>query len=92
MLKMKRSREGIAASPNKMLAANARCGGGDLFIDPTPPDLQAAITVTARRAPKPVYLLRLQPKPDIDDIRALRWALKKLLRLGFRCLAIEVYR
>jgi hypothetical protein len=38
---------------------------------------------TARRTR---YVLVLQPEPGVDPIRALRWALKSLLRKwGLRC-------
>jgi hypothetical protein len=36
---------------------------------------------------RPVYVLRLRPEPGIDGARALRFALKRLLRdYGMRCL------
>jgi hypothetical protein len=39
---------------------------------------------------RPVYLLRLQPLPRVDPIRALRGALKTLLRQhGMRCLSLD---
>ena len=42
------------------------------------------------RPPRPVYVLRLV-SPHGDDIRRLRWCLKKLLRaLGLKCLSIEI--
>ena len=39
---------------------------------------------------RPVFVLRLRPEPYIDPIRALRHALKRLLRsYGMRCLSCE---
>jgi hypothetical protein len=40
---------------------------------------------------RPTFILRIEGKPGADNIRALRWLLKSLLRLhGFRCVeAIE---
>lgn len=36
-----------------------------------------------------VYVLTLKPLPGADAIRALRWALKRMLRrYGLRCIAI----
>jgi len=36
----------------------------------------------------PIYVLRLQPLPNVDDVRALRAVLKSLLRNhGLRCLS-----
>ena len=38
----------------------------------------------------PTYIVKLQPAPGSDDIRALRWVLKVLLRrFQIRCLSIE---
>jgi hypothetical protein len=38
----------------------------------------------------PVFVLRLQPLKGVDPIRALRLALKDLLRrCGLRCISIE---
>jgi hypothetical protein len=38
----------------------------------------------------PVYIIAVTPRPGVDDIRALRWALKAMLRrFGLRCLSIE---
>jgi hypothetical protein len=40
---------------------------------------------------RPIYRLRLQPLPRVDAIKALRAALKSLLRqFGLRALSIEV--
>jgi hypothetical protein len=41
------------------------------------------------RTDRPTYVLRLRPEPDVDGIRALRAALKVLLR-RFGLKAIEV--
>ena len=91
MIRTKRSRDPVAASP-EVLAANAVGGGGVQFIDQATVGLQAA-SATAPARCRPVYLLRVQAQPGVDDdIRALRWALKKLLRLGLRCVSIEVQR
>jgi hypothetical protein len=39
---------------------------------------------------RPIFTLRLQPLPGVDPIRALRLALKGLLRrCGLRCVSIE---
>lgn len=38
----------------------------------------------------PVYILRLTPAPGTDGIKALRLALKVLLRrFGLRCVSVE---
>jgi hypothetical protein len=35
-------------------------------------------------------VLRLRPEPGVDAIRALRWALKSMLRRhGLRCVSVE---
>ena len=40
---------------------------------------------------RPIYIIRLRAQPDVDAIRALRNALKVLLRrFGLKCLSIEV--
>jgi hypothetical protein len=92
MIRTKRSRDPVAASP-EVLAAYVDGGGGVQFINQVTVDLQAAsATAPARCVHRPVYLLGVQAQPGIDDIRALRWALKKLLRLGLRCISIEVRR
>jgi hypothetical protein len=42
-------------------------------------------------AERPIYRLRLQPLPRVDAVKALRSALKFLLRrFGLRCLSVEV--
>lgn len=43
------------------------------------------------RIERPTYMVRLQPLPEVEDpIRALRAALKQLLRRhGFRCVEIS---
>jgi hypothetical protein len=39
---------------------------------------------------RPVFVLQLRPEPRVDAIRALRQALKTLLRRhGLRCLSVE---
>jgi hypothetical protein len=39
---------------------------------------------------RPKFLLVLQPLPRVDPIRALRWALKRLLRdHGLRCVSVR---
>ena len=39
---------------------------------------------------RPTFLLKLQPLPNVDGIRAMRWVLKALLRKhGLRCVSIE---
>jgi hypothetical protein len=39
---------------------------------------------------RPIYVIRLRPNPGVDAIRALRRALKILLRgFGMRCLSID---
>jgi hypothetical protein len=94
MRRTKRGRDRIAASPQEMLAANADDGGGGApLLKQITPDLQGANDAALPRCVhQPVYLLRLQARSDVDDIRALRWALKKLLRLGLRCVSVEVQR
>jgi hypothetical protein len=45
--------------------------------------------VTTRPQP-PTFVLRLQPVPGTDGVRAMRWVLKTLLRKhGLRCVSIE---
>jgi hypothetical protein len=42
------------------------------------------------RASGPTFVITLRAAPDVDAIRALRWALKLLLRkFGLRCVSIE---
>jgi hypothetical protein len=42
-------------------------------------------------AERPIYLVRLQPLPCVDAIKALRAALKSLLRqFGMRALSVEL--
>jgi hypothetical protein len=44
----------------------------------------------ARAPQRTVYLLRLTALPNVDEIKALRWTLKGLLRrCGLRCISIE---
>jgi hypothetical protein len=39
---------------------------------------------------RPVFVLRLRPEPHVNPVRALRQALKRLLRsYGMRCLSCE---
>jgi hypothetical protein len=39
---------------------------------------------------RPVFVVHLRPEPNIDPIRALRWALKRLLRdYGMRAISID---
>ncbi len=41
-------------------------------------------------APRTIYIITVTPIPGFDEIRALRWALKSMLRrFGLRCLTIE---
>jgi hypothetical protein len=42
------------------------------------------------RTPRTVYLLRIRPEPDVtDEVRALRTALKLLLRrCSLRCISL----
>jgi|APPan5920702963_1055757.scaffolds.fasta_scaffold39438_1 hypothetical protein len=44
-----------------------------------------------RSTPRPIYVVRLRPEPNIEDpVRMLRRVLKDLLRLyGMRCLQID---
>lgn len=45
---------------------------------------------SARPPERPRYVLILQPQPHVDPIRALKKALKILLRAcGMRCLSVE---
>jgi hypothetical protein len=40
--------------------------------------------------PRPVFVLRVQPLPRVDAVRALRQALKALSRqYGLRCLSVR---
>jgi hypothetical protein len=42
-------------------------------------------------APRQIFVLRLMAQPNIDEVKALRFALKGLLRrCGLRCLSVEV--
>jgi hypothetical protein len=42
-----------------------------------------------RRTVRPTFVLILRPNPGVDPVRALRSALKTLLRRhGFRCLSV----
>jgi len=46
--------------------------------------------MTPREPQRAVYLLRLTALPNVDEIKALRFTLKSLLRrFGLRCLSIE---
>jgi hypothetical protein len=48
-----------------------------------------SIAMTDRKQ-RPVYLLRIQQTKSDDDVRLLRWALKRMLRqLGWRALSVE---
>jgi hypothetical protein len=86
----RKGRAGGATLPENLPAsADGDCGTS--FLKPTATKLQAASAATPRCV-RPIYLLRLQVQPDIDDIRALRWALKKLRRLGLRCISIVEVR
>ena len=39
---------------------------------------------------RPIFVLRLEPRPGVSGIRALRWLLKALSRQhGFRCLDVR---
>jgi hypothetical protein len=39
---------------------------------------------------RPIYVVRLQPMPGTDPIKAVRWLLKAALRLyGLRCLSVR---
>jgi len=39
---------------------------------------------------QPIYRLRLRPLKDVDQIRALRHVLKRLLRTyGMKCISVE---
>jgi hypothetical protein len=80
---------GVAGLPD-LSSADGGCDTS--VLSSTAVSLQATSAAAPRRVYKPVYLLRLQARSDVDDIRALRWALKKLLRLGLRCVSIEVRR
>jgi hypothetical protein len=79
---------GVAGLPDLLASADGDCDTS--FLNPTTSRSQAASEATPRRAGGTVYLLRLQVRPDVDDIRALRWLLKKLLRQnGFRCVTVR---
>jgi hypothetical protein len=46
--------------------------------------------MTARTPARPTYLVRLRPEPGVDATRALRRALKFLLRsFGLRAVLVE---
>ena len=46
--------------------------------------------MSARTPSRPIYVLRLQPLPRVDPIRALRRGLKYLLRVcGLKCISVE---
>ena len=46
--------------------------------------------MTARKPNRPRYVLVLQPLPGVDAIRALKRALKYLLRAcGLKCISVE---
>jgi len=51
------------------------------------------MTRRARSEPRPTFTLRLEGKPGADNIKSLRWVLKRLLRrYGLKCLdAREVH-
>jgi len=41
-------------------------------------------------APRPIFVLRLQPLKGTDAIKALRWVLKRLLRQhGMKAISLE---
>jgi hypothetical protein len=43
-----------------------------------------------KKGPATKFVVTLVPQPGIDAIRALRWALKRLLRqYGLRCVSIR---
>jgi hypothetical protein len=47
--------------------------------------------MTERRLPQVIFVLRLVPKPGTDAVKALRAALKQMLRQhGLRCTAISI--
>jgi hypothetical protein len=64
----------------------------DIAIDPNELAPDSGVSFRSLREAKdvkerPVYVLRLRPEPGIDGARALRFALKRLLRdYGMRCL------
>jgi hypothetical protein len=44
----------------------------------------------SERGQRPIYLLRITQTRAVNDVRALRWLLKKMLRsLGWRALSVE---
>jgi hypothetical protein len=46
--------------------------------------------MTSHQPSRPIYVLRLQPLPRVDGVKALRRALKYLLRAcGLRCISVE---
>lgn len=77
---------GPPRASNRLLASNeARISGQATSVD----DRAPADGPPLRRR-RPVFVLRLQPLHDADDIRRLRALLKALLRrLELRCLSIE---
>jgi hypothetical protein len=87
----KKGRAGHATLPENLLAV-ADGVHGEPFLNPTAASSQAASAATSQRVCRPIYLLRLQAQPGVDEVRALRWALKKLLRLGLRCVSVEAQR
>jgi hypothetical protein len=47
-------------------------------------------TITKSTGGRPVFVLLVTPLPNVDATRALRWALKGLLRqCGLRCISAE---
>jgi hypothetical protein len=51
---------------------------------------QHNVTQNPHNADRPTFVLRLEARPGISEIRALRWLLKVLARQhGFRCLDIR---
>jgi hypothetical protein len=49
-----------------------------------------APSAPARAAERPVYQLSVRGEPGVDEIRALRWMLKNMLRSwGLRCVHIR---
>jgi hypothetical protein len=46
-----------------------------------------------RRRPSTVFVIKLRVRPGADDIRSLRWILKRLLRgYWLRCVSISEKR
>jgi hypothetical protein len=48
--------------------------------------------MTDRQHPpdRPVFVLRIEGRPGVDNIKSLRWVLKRLLRrYGLKCLDVK---